>query len=80
VPQSPRAVPGWQTPCVSQQPVGQLVALQTHAPFTHACPAAHATQAPPALPHWAFVFPASQVVPLQQPVEQSADEQYATQL
>jgi hypothetical protein len=79
VPQALLAVPSWQTPEASQQPVGQLVASHTQTPFTHSCPDAHATQAAPAAPHSAPVFPASQVVPLQQPVAQLAGAQYGMQ-
>jgi hypothetical protein len=39
-------LPGWQTPLLSQQPPGQLEALQTHAPPTHARPAPQATPVP----------------------------------
>jgi hypothetical protein len=31
-------VPAWQTPLASQQPLGQLVASQTHAPETQRVP------------------------------------------
>jgi hypothetical protein len=75
VPQSPRAVPAWQTPEASQQPVGQLVELHTQLPPTQVFPARQVTQAAPSVPHMAFVRPGSHVVPLQQPVEQSAAEQ-----
>jgi hypothetical protein len=40
-------VPAWQTPELSQQPVGQLVASHTHAPPTQRWPSAHT----PELPH-----------------------------
>jgi hypothetical protein len=77
-PQAALAVPGWQTPPASQQPLGQLAALHLHAPLTHAWPVAQATHAAPFTPQSAFVVPASQVVPLQQPGEQSVGSQYAT--
>jgi hypothetical protein len=38
LPQAPVEVPVWQTPAASQQPVGQLVASQTHAPPTQCLP------------------------------------------
>jgi hypothetical protein len=37
----------WQAPLLSQQPVGQLVAVHLHVPLTHCCPLA---QAAPVLP------------------------------
>jgi hypothetical protein len=81
VPQIALVVPGWQMPFASQQPVGQLVASQTHRPppgvATHSCPAGHALQAAPPAPQFALVVPAMQVVPVQQPVVQSAGLQNA---
>lgn len=47
MPQAPPAVPAWQV-LFWQQPVGQLAALHSQAPPTHAWPRA---QAGP-LPHW----------------------------
>jgi hypothetical protein len=47
-------VPGWQVVPL-QQPVEQLVAVQTQAPFTHAWPAAQATQVAPLVPQLAAV-------------------------
>ena len=78
-PQSALAVPAWQTPLASQQPVGQLFASHLHLPLTHSCPVGHDTQAAPSEPHSALVTDFTQVVPLQQPVAQSAGAQYATQ-
>jgi hypothetical protein len=52
--------------------------LQTHAPATHSWPVAHATQAPPFLPHSAFVAGSTHVSPLQQPAAQSAALQFPT--
>jgi hypothetical protein len=80
LPQSVLDVPAWQLPLASQQPVGQLVASHTHAPFTHSCPVAHVAQSPPVVPQLALVLPVSQVVPLQHPVAQSAGPQNTTQL
>jgi len=74
-PQSVLAVPGWQLPPASQQPLGQLAALHTHAPPAHACPAAQATQAAPLAPHCAVVVPATHDVPAQQPLAQSVESQ-----
>jgi hypothetical protein len=42
-------VPAWQVVPL-QQPLGQLVALQTQAPLTHAWPDAQATQVAPLVP------------------------------
>jgi hypothetical protein len=70
VPQSALAVPGWQLPLVSQQPAGQVVALQPHTPLMHSAPVAHAMQAAPPTPHSVFNVPATQDVPSQQPVVQ----------
>jgi hypothetical protein len=74
-PHAPLAVPGWQLPFASQQPLAQLVASHLHWPPTHSCPVGHATQAAPFAPHWAFAVPATHDVPLQHPVEQSAGSQ-----
>jgi hypothetical protein len=46
LPHTPFWFPGWQTLFASQQPPGQLAALQTHAPPTHASPAPHAGPLP----------------------------------
>ena len=51
--------------------------MHTHAPLTHVCPVAQATQASPPVPQAPADVPASHVVPLQQPVAQSAALQYA---
>jgi hypothetical protein len=68
----------WQFPVASQQPLGQDVALQTHAPLTHACPAAQDTQAAPSVPHAALVGGLTQLEPLQQPLGQSDELQNGT--
>jgi hypothetical protein len=60
-------VPVWQTPYASQQPFGQLVALQPHPPAMHSCPVGQATHATPPEPQSTSVFPGRQVVPAQQP-------------
>ena len=52
IPQKLFDVPGWQTPPL-QQPVGQLLALQTHAPPTHWVPEGHG---PPVEPHTHIPF------------------------
>jgi hypothetical protein len=57
-------------PVLSQQPLGQLVASQTHLPPTQRWPAAQATQAPPPVPQNWLDVPAWQVLPLQQPLGQ----------
>jgi len=73
-----------QTPLASQQPLAQLFPSHWHAPppetGTHSCPAGHTTQAAPCEPQSAFPVPPAQVVPLQQPVEQSVGSQYATHI
>jgi len=48
VPQAELDVPALQVPLLSQQPLKQLVALQTQAPLTHCWPLA---QGPPVAPH-----------------------------
>jgi hypothetical protein len=56
---------------LSQQPFGQVVALQTQAPLTHGWPAAQATHAPPPVPQDWLDVPAWQVpLPSQQPLGQ----------
>jgi hypothetical protein len=80
LPHAALASPGWQLPLASQQPFGQESASQTHAPATHSWPVPHATHAAPSAPHAAFVVGFTQVAPSQQPVAQSAELQYATQL
>jgi hypothetical protein len=59
-------------PVLSQQPLGQLVALQTHAPLTHAWPAAQAAQVVPIAPQVVALCDAkgTQTPLLQQPLEQ----------
>lgn len=47
VPHAVAALPAWQTPFASQQPLGQLAAVHTHSPATHSWPAEHT----PFLPH-----------------------------
>jgi hypothetical protein len=58
----------------SQQPVGQLAAVQAQMPLTQSWSAAHAAQAAPPLPHWPSVCcpTGTQAVPAQQPLEQLA--------
>jgi hypothetical protein len=80
VPQTVFVVPVWHWWFASQQPPGQLSKLQTHAPATHSCPAAHTTHAAPSAPHWESERYVMQVVPSQHPVEQSDASQYATQI
>jgi hypothetical protein len=80
LPHAALVVPAWQSPDASQQPFGQLLVSQWHAPLTHSCPAGHATHAAPFAPHSAFVMEVTQVVPAQHPVGQSAWLQYAVQL
>jgi hypothetical protein len=69
----------WQTPLLSQQPFGQLIASHWHAPPpdapAHSCQARHAVQAAPYAPHSPGSVPATQDVPLQQPVAQSLGSQ-----
>jgi hypothetical protein len=45
-------------------------AAQPHAPAAHACPAAHARQACPPLPHALVAVPATQAPDAQQPVQE----------
>jgi hypothetical protein len=45
----------WHLPVLSQQPLGQLVASQTHVPPTQRWPAAQATQVAPLVPQVAAV-------------------------
>ena len=53
----------------SQQPSGQLAAVQAQAPATHAWSAAQAVQTAPFTPqNWSLV-PALQAVPPQQPAQ-----------
>jgi hypothetical protein len=77
LPHAALALPGWQLPLPSQQPLAQLVASHWHTPLTHSCPARHAQQAAPSAPQKSLVFPGSQVAPLQQPLGQSPALQYA---
>lgn len=49
-PQACWALPAWQWPVASQQPVGHDAASQTHTPETHCCPAPHAAPVPQAQP------------------------------
>jgi len=77
-PHAELAVPGWQAPVPSQQPLGQEAALHTHAPSSHSCPAAHATHAAPAGPHVALfelLGGFTHVEPLQHPSGQSSGAQ-----
>jgi hypothetical protein len=80
LPQAPHALPpvpqaladwlayGTQLPCPSQQPFGHDAASQTQVPDApHSCPVAHAAQAPPFLPHAAFVAVTHCPAALQQP-------------
>ena len=60
-PQSRFVLPGWQIP-FWQQPLGQLVELHKHEPFTHVVPLGQATQIPPPAPQAALVLPATQVL------------------
>ena len=69
VPQAVFVLPDWQV-LFWQQPLGQLVALQTQEPLTQVVPVGQATQATPFEPHAWFVLPARQVVPSQQPLGQ----------
>jgi hypothetical protein len=62
-----------QFPLLSQQPLGQVVALQTQVPFTHAWPAAQAAQVVPMAPQVVALCDAKGTqAPLlvQQPLEQ----------
>ncbi len=71
-PQSFSDVPAWHVPVVSQQPVGQVVALHAETlqtPAVQLSPDGHAAQATPAVPQSAFVTPGWQTFDLsQQPV------------
>jgi hypothetical protein len=76
VPQADVLVPDSQLPELSQQPVGQLVALQVmpmQDPDVHVSPGGHGSQVSPPLPHDIVVSPASQrPAPSQHPVGQVA--------
>jgi hypothetical protein len=78
VPHAAIVVPGTHAPDELQQPFGQLAASHVHAPPRQISPRGHVTQAEPLAPHSEFVAGSTQVVPLQQPPEQSPGLQYAT--
>jgi hypothetical protein len=64
------ALPGWQLPPASQQPSGQLAALQAAHPWLmHAlfAPAVQLTHAAALAPHAVWSVPTRQVMPSQQP-------------
>jgi hypothetical protein len=60
----------WQVPLLSQQPLGQLVASQTHLPPTQRWPLGQVTHAPPLVPQNWLDVPGWQIVPMQQPLGQ----------
>jgi hypothetical protein len=82
VPHIASALPGWQFPLASQQPLGQLVESHAHAPpfaaLTPSCPVGHEMQAAPLAPHSVFVVPAIHDEPLQQPVGQLVASHWQT--
>jgi hypothetical protein len=56
VPQAVLEFPVWQWLFASQQPFGQLAAVQIQSPFWHCWPATHSTQTIPLLPqNWLLV-------------------------
>jgi hypothetical protein len=75
-PQAAIAVPGWQAPLTSQQPMGQVAALQLparHAWPVHTCPGWQATHEAPPVPHAVTRLPGWQTPEAsQQPVPQVA--------
>jgi hypothetical protein len=74
VPHAPVLVPVSQKPSLSQQPMGQLAALQVvpvHAPAVHESPGGHGTHESPPLPHAEVLVPDSHFPKLSQhPVPQ----------
>lgn len=69
VPQAALVVPGETQVAPWQQPLGQLVASQTHCPFRQRWPVAQALHVPPAVPQCASLL-CRQTSPLQQPLAQ----------
>ena len=65
LPQAVEVLPGWQTPLLSQQPLGQFVGLQVdalwHEPPLQTCSAPQIVQATPPVPQADSLVPETQV-------------------
>ena len=63
-------------PLASQQPVGQVVALQTHMPLAHAWPAAQLPHAAPPVPQAFCAVPGWHIPPASQQPPHPCLERY----
>ena len=65
LPQAPEVLPGWQAPLLSQQPFGQMVALQVtvdwHEPVLQTWFAPQTAQTPPPVPQACSLVPCTQL-------------------
>jgi hypothetical protein len=72
-PHADAAVPGWQAPAWSQQPLGQVAGSHVHALLRHAWPPVHDVHALPPAPHAVVAEPGWQApFASQQPLGQAA--------